>query len=846
MSRSARFRGRMEFRILGPTEARDGDRRLDLPSGRGRAMLALLLLHAGEPVGADRIVDELWGDDAPRTAGTVVQGLVSRLRRALEPTRPKGSFSELIETVGQGYRLTVEQEAIDANRFKRLLDEARRGPLEERSSKLSLALGLWRGPALADFTYEPFAQAAIVALDELRIGAIEDRFDADLAGGQGSSLVGELREQIAIHPYRERLRGLLMLALYRSGRQAEALEAYRQARSQIGEELGLEPGPALRQLETAIFRQDPALDLPSSSSGSEPAMTGASWLPRERRIVTVVAMDVAVPSGRLIDPEAAGRFGERGARVAAETFSRHGGRVERVVGDLLLAFFGFPAAHEDDVVRAVRAALEARTAIRALAEMAPYGDALLARAGIETGEIVVAGPATSLRDMVMGNVLTSAGRLEQAADAGEVLIGPVAARLVRGAVIVERVDRRGEGDQSAWRVLDIATGMGRLPGSRSAPMLGRQNELSKLRSSFRRAVRSAAVARINVVGEAGIGKSRLAREFLASIEGDAYAITLQCPAKDEGPFFPLRQAVVEAAGLHGWRALHDLLGEGRRGELMPEIADAIGLPADPSNTAGLAMSMQRLLDAIALQRPVVVVLEDLHWAEPAWLDVVDLLATASRGAILFVCVGRPEFLANRPEWDRHETLEPGPLSRSDVEGLVVELAASVTPDALHQIVEIAGGNPLYAEQLLAALDDNGSDALPHTLRGLLTARLDRLGPGERDILRCASLTGMETDQDAVCALLPDDARPFVVRHIDALKRKRLLERAGDSTFRFCHALVRLTAYQSMTRDDRARLHERFAQWLEDRSTNLTPEQDQIIRYHRDQARAHRQVVAAGG
>lgn len=848
MVRSAPFsEGRIDFQILGPTEAHDGDRRVELPTGRGRALLALLLLHAGEPVASDRIVDELWGDDPPRTAGTVVHGLVSRLRRAFDPTRPKGASFELLQTVGLGYRLAVEADAVDANRFKRLLDEARRGPIEERSSKLSLALKLWRGPALADFTYEPFAQAAISALEELRIGAIEDRFEADLADGHDSALVGDLQEQIATHPYRERLRGFLMLALYRSGRQAEALQAYHQARLQIGEDLGLEPGPALRQLEAAIFRQDRSLERISSAPPADPRDTAdTSWLPRERRIVTVVAMDVATPTEQPIDPEAASVLGEQAVRVATDAFWRHGGRVERVMGDLLLAFFGFPTAHEDDPVRAVRAALDACSAVHALGGSAPGEKISTARAGIETGEIVVTGPATALRDIVVGNVLTSAGRLEQAADGGEVLIGPVTARLVRGAVIVERVEPRPRGDQPAWRVLDMVTGIGTRPRAVGAPMFGRQKELSRLRSSLRHAVRSTSVVRIIVLGEAGIGKSRLARELVTSSTEDAYALTLRCPAKDEGPFFPLRQAVVEAAGLHGWKGLHDLLGEERSGSrILGELADAIALSADPSHTAVLAKSMQRLVDKIAAERPLVVVLEDLHWAEPAWLDVVDLLATSSRGAILFVCLGRPELLANRPEWDGQATLELGPLSESEVQSLVVEQARSITPDALRPIVQMAGGNPLYAEQLLAALDDSASDDVPHTLRGLLTARLDRLGPGERDVLRCAALTGMEADQDAVSALLPDVARPFVERHLDALQRKRLLEPSRAKTFRFCHALVRLAAYQSMTHADCARLHERFAEWLEHESPNPAAELHELIRYHRVQARAHRQVVAAG-
>src|SRR5712691_449494 len=318
----------MDFRILGSTEVLDGTRRVEVPAGRGRALLALLILNAGEPVAAHRIVDELWGEDPPRTAATVVQGLVSRLRRAFEPGRAKGGPSEPLQTVGNGYRLAIDPESIDADRFKRLLDEARDATPEARSAKLSAALGMWRGPALADFTYEPFAQRAIAALDELRIQAIEDRFEADLADGRGGELVAELEDVIAAQPFREQLHGFLMLALYRAGRQAEALEAYRRARSLLIEELGLEPGPALRGLQAAILRQDPALELqPASRASERSAAASSSWLPRERRAVTVVAMDLVPAAEPGIDPEAVGRLGARAARVTADVFEHHGARV---------------------------------------------------------------------------------------------------------------------------------------------------------------------------------------------------------------------------------------------------------------------------------------------------------------------------------------------------------------------------------------------------------------------------------------------------------------------------------------------------------------------------------------
>ncbi|MFN2589263.1 MAG: BTAD domain-containing putative transcriptional regulator, partial [Actinomycetota bacterium] len=538
----------MEFRILGPTEVLDRGRRIPLPGGRGRALLALLVLHAGEPVSADRLIDELWGEGAPQTARTVVHGLVSRLRGVLEPGRDKARPGALLQTFGGGYRLAIEPDAVDAHRFKRLLDEARGAPAEVRGAKLSAALALWRGAALADFAYEPFSQRAITALEELRIQAIEDRIEADLGSGRASDLVPELEQLIPAHPFRERLRGLLMLALYRSGRQADALQVFRAARSLLAEELGLEPSPALRELETAILRQDPALELPSTDRAqSGPPGSPGSWLPRERRTVTVAVLDVVPSANPDADPEAVGRLGADCARVAAEVIERHGGRVERELGDTLIAFFGFPVAHEDDALRAVRAVADTRAAILALNDRPSEieGIRYRSRAGIEAGDIVVAGPGAALRDAVAGPVVRAAARLQQAAPDDEVFVGPAAQRLLRGAVIMKPLD--GPPRRQGWQILEIVARAPAIPRALDAPMFGRQAELSQLRSAFRRAVRSGTVGRFTVLGEAGIGKSRLAREFISSIGTDANAITQRCPAPGEGVvFFPVREAVTEA------------------------------------------------------------------------------------------------------------------------------------------------------------------------------------------------------------------------------------------------------------------------------------------------------------
>ncbi len=270
----------MEFRILGPLEVWDGGREVSLGGPRPRALLAVLLLYPNEVVPADRLIDELWGDESPDRAAAALRVNVSRLRKALA--------RDILTTRSPGYLIRVEPDTLDLHRFERLVDEGRSllagGLAADASQRLREGLSLWRGAALADFAYESFAQAATARLEEIRLAALELRIDADLALGRHDELVGELEALVAGHPLRERLRRCLMTALYRSGRQAEALDAYRDARRALVEGLGIEPGSALQELERAILRQDPSLDL-------APPAPAARHEAEERSILVAVAQE---------------------------------------------------------------------------------------------------------------------------------------------------------------------------------------------------------------------------------------------------------------------------------------------------------------------------------------------------------------------------------------------------------------------------------------------------------------------------------------------------------------------------------------------------------------------------
>ena len=295
----------MDYRILGSFEVRVDGRRAALGGEKPQALLAILLLHRNEAVSADRLIDDLWGDAAPASALPTLRAYVSRLRKALNGAgespsgkRDSGSGSPdgFLLTQGRGYLLRVALGDLDLERFQDLAERGRdalaSGDAGEAASLLREALGVWRGPPLPEFAYEPFAQAAIAQLEELRLAAIEDRVEADLALGRSRELVGELRDLVARYPLRERLRGQLMLALYRSGRQAEALESYRAFRRQLSEELGLEPGPAVQQLEHAILNHDRVLDVPvvaASSGEREPGPTRRDGSRRGRRPLLALA-----------------------------------------------------------------------------------------------------------------------------------------------------------------------------------------------------------------------------------------------------------------------------------------------------------------------------------------------------------------------------------------------------------------------------------------------------------------------------------------------------------------------------------------------------------------------------
>ena len=343
----------MDFRILGPLSIREGGEEHRLRGTTQRAVLAVLLLRANRVVSTDALMDELWGEEPPDTATKIIHNAVSQLRRTLGP-------SERLVTHAPGYLLRVDDGELDADRFQRLAADGRRalddGRPGEASNLLVEALGLWDGQALADVALEGPAQTEAARLDELRLTAVEDRNEAELALGRHRELVPELEALVAEHPLRERLVAQLVLALYRSGRQADALDAYRRARRFFVHELGLEPSPPLQRLEQAVLQHDPALELGQPPPVERVVVEQAP--PRElRKTVTFLVADVLL-RGDGLDPESIRPVAERARTLAAAALERHGASVELPAAGELVGIFGLPRANEDDALRAARAAVE--------------------------------------------------------------------------------------------------------------------------------------------------------------------------------------------------------------------------------------------------------------------------------------------------------------------------------------------------------------------------------------------------------------------------------------------------------------------------------------------------------
>jgi DNA-binding SARP family transcriptional activator len=826
----------MHARILGSFQLEEGGRTIPMGGVRQRAVLVSLLLHVNEVVPSEQLLMDLWGEDSPLSAANSLQAAISRLRRVLPPGR--------LVTRAPGYTLRMFPEELDVSQFEQLVSEGREaltaGAAEQAARTLRQALSLWQGPALADFRYEPFAQAEIVRLEELHLTCLEERVEADLALGLASVLVAELRRLVSDHPLRERLRSQLMLALYRDGRQAEALEVYREFRSVLRDELGLDPSPQLRELETAILRHDSLVS----------PVSAATEAPLARRPVTVVCilLRVASDSGFALDPEAYEVVSEQSVSGLAAVLERYGGKLAITADERLIGVFGAASVHEDDALRAVRASLAARRVLTSeLADMLRrYGASLTYRFGVATGEALVGG---SVPLGSAGNVSSQAVMLAEDAEPGQILISEQTQELAAAAIETESAgpDRFIlQSAQAAVRPLALRL---------DVPLVGRDEELRQLAAACAVASQDQVTTLVTVIGEAGIGKTRLVYEIERRHGHEVNVLTGRCLPYGEGiTFWPLREVIRQASGGHDSPDKIKALLDGQADTA--EVAARLSLALGPGNQgrldgAEIFWAARRLLETLARSRPLLVVFEDLHWAEPTFLDLVESLAVQQGPApVVLVCVARPELLEQRPAWaagiEGALSIELTPLADGSAAALLDSLTGDqgLPPSTRARLLDTAAGNPLYLEQLAASLSEQaGSEiwpVLPPTIQALLGARLQRLGPGASSVLARAAIVGKDFGLQAVRELLPPGARGPLGRNLQTLVAKGLVEyepsdRRPGAEYSFRHILIQEAAYRAIPKSLRAELHHRFADWLEYVLWTPATQRPEILGYHLEQS-----------
>ncbi len=601
-----------------------------------------------------------------------------------------------------------------------------------------------------------------------------------------------------------------------------------------------------------------------------------------RKVVTIVFADVtgSTALGERLDPEALRRVMGRYFDEMSAVIGRHGGTVEKFIGDAVMAVFGIPQLHEDDALRAVRAAYDMRHALNALNHdlERDHGIGLAARIGVNTGEIV-AGEPTDGQRLVTGDAVNIAARLEQAAAPGEILLGETTYRLVRDAVEVgpvESLELKGKAEPvDAFRLTEVLEDTAGHVRHLDSAMVGRAKELEMLERALDRVLTERSSHLFTLLGPAGVGKSRLVQEFIAGPATSARVLRGRCLSYGEGiTYFPLVQVVQEAAGVERADDLATALGklatlaEGSEdGDRIVSLVAGLLSWSEPVAADEAYWGVRKLLEHLAGERPLVVVFDDIHWAEPAFLELIEHLANWTRDApLLLLCVARPELLELRRDWAGGKlnatTILLEPLPSDEVSRLVDNLLgrADIPEVARTRILEAAEGNPLFVEEMLGMLIDDGllrfedggwravedlaNITVPPTIHLLLAARLDRLDAEERAVIERGAVEGKVFHAGAVTTLAPEAMRPSVRPRLLALARKELIrpdraEFVGEDAFRFRHLLIRDAAYQAMPKEQRADLHQRFAAWLERAAGGRVAEYEEILAYHLEQAYRYR-------
>jgi class 3 adenylate cyclase len=604
-----------------------------------------------------------------------------------------------------------------------------------------------------------------------------------------------------------------------------------------------------------------------------------------RKTVTILFSDVAgsTAMGDALDPEAVRRVMGQYFDACRSVIEFHGGTIEKFIGDAVMAVFGVPVVREDDAMRAMRAADGIRAALASLNEDfdRQHGVRLVVRTGINTGEVMAGDPGAG-QAFVSGDSVNVAARLEQEAAPGEILLSGSTLQLVRDAVDVEPVEPlalKGKPEPfPAFRLVSVDAAREGVARRSGEALVGRSEELSQLEQAFERAVDQRRCWMVTVIGQPGVGKSRLVDAFADLVSPRATILRGRCLSYGKGiTFFPAAEIVAQVIG----SGQDDTSGE-IRDRIERAIAHAddgplvstrllrmLGLGTEDSQGAPeeIYWAVRKLLESAARHAPVVAVIDDIQWAEPALLDLLEHVCDLSREApIVLVCMTRPDIVDERPGWGagraNASSIVLEPLGEGDSQALAAQLmvGSNVDPDVTGRILEAAQGNPLFIEQVIAHLvDQRISDAtaagdreevtIPGSLTALLEARLDSLSDLQRAVLQRGSIEGQVFHRGAVSSLLPSDLRSEVASSFGPLMQKEFIspgeaELAGEDAFRFRHLLIKDAAYRALPKETRAELHERLADWLEDVAGPRLPELEEIVAYHLEAAFRYREELGS--
>jgi DNA-binding SARP family transcriptional activator len=812
---------------------------------KAKAVVKLLALASGHRLHREQLMDVLWPDLAPEAAAGNLRKAVYFARQALAP--------EHIRVHGEMLRLEAPRLWIDVEAFEAAAEAAH----------VRAAVELYGGDLLPEDRFEPWTEERRDRLRARFARRLLEHARALEAGGDVHAAVTALERLAAVDPLSEEAAIGVIRAHALAGQRHLALRSYRQLETRLAEELGVEPGAEARRLreEIATGRFPPAAEPPvvaAHSAGQTAADPGAQ-ASEERKLVTVVLLDVMVPS-TATDPERARLELDRSAGLVAEVLESWGGTAERLVGGSVLTVFGVPTAHEDDAGRALRAGLE-------LLERSP----MPVRIGVATGEVIApAGTGADPRE-IAGVALEVAARLQEEAEPGTVLADERTCR-VAGAAFEFGAPAglpHGSGlELRARRLVGLAGGASPDQPRLQGPMIGRDAELGVLLSLFDEVVATGQPRLLNVVGSAGIGKSRLVAEAAAMTarRPDMLVLRGRCPSAGRGTtYWALGEILREACGVSladplaisqdkCSKALREILGRsGSSGDLDATVfalaaTCGVSLPGSPLDrlepeavAAELANAWPRFATACTSDGPALLVVEDLHWAGPELLETLELTVARATGPLLVLATARPELAEAHPGFggqagEAFASISLRPLADAHSRELLASLTSTgrLPAGRGEEVLARAEGNPLFLEELVLHLAGAETGALPDSLQALLAARIDALSTADKRVLQQAAVVGRVFWEDPVRRALDVETVATGLSHLERrgfVVRRPASGLPGQAELSFRHALIHDVAYRSLPRAQRARAHAEVGAWLEELAGDRLDEFAELLAYH---------------